>query len=295
MALTYIDQAKTKTHSARTEQEMITVKFVAGLASGTGNRLDDAIEKRKRGETLDWNDYRGIAMAIVGDGLMFFSGGLTRTGKLTLEAKFIIGIELALAGVSGIEGWLAIQDGENEKAAGYFGEATLRLLGVSVTAIQRLRAAQKVASIGSKVPTIPLTPSQLRQLQASKRLNAGGQHQHPAGQKSMRPAQPADFTIDIDPATKPNVVGSIEDIILPKNSVQAAIIERVPYQRITPQVIENYGGAVRPGGKLTIETSPLINSNDVLTAMRKAGFKDAKLLPRKSDQHPKVFEGTKTE
>jgi RHS repeat-associated protein len=143
-------------------------------------------------------------------------------------------------------------------------------------------------------------PKLFKAWRTPRRLNVGGMNRVPPGQEGMRPARPGDFTINPKTATEPNIKADFNTVKLPKNTFPEAIIERVPWKNIRPQGIENVGGAVKPGGRLTIETAPLTKGGldtttalAYLRAMRNAGFKNARLLPRQSQGHPSVFQGTK--
>jgi hypothetical protein len=96
-----------------------------------------------------------------------------------------------------------------------------------------------------------------------------------AGQ--LRLAQPGDVCLNTDFLTNPQILGSISEIALPANSVPSAILEGFPMSRITPEVINNVGGAVRTGGSLEILTGPgatAVGSN-ITNWMRQAGFPNA--------------------
>ncbi len=94
-------------------------------------------------------------ISFAGDAAMFLSLGGTKllgVGEAAVTAGRVAGmtIDLGIAGTRGIQGILAIKNGENGKAAGYLGEAFLRLLGVSVAGVQQIRAAGQASAVGAE-------------------------------------------------------------------------------------------------------------------------------------------------
>ena len=92
--------------------------------------------------------YGEAAISLAGDAALLFSGGLS---KVATTARGVRNFRIAGAAIQGgiaatraTQGILAARDGDTDKAAGYFGEATLRLLGMSAATIDVLKKAPLV-------------------------------------------------------------------------------------------------------------------------------------------------------
>src|SRR5579875_2034669 len=103
---------------------VVTMKFIQHALPG-GAAVDAAIA----------GDYWEMGISLTGDAAMLFSFGLS---KVATSARVAGKLRLAGAGIEGAvgltragQGIFALSKVDNAKAAGYFGEATLRLLGAS--------------------------------------------------------------------------------------------------------------------------------------------------------------------
>lgn len=94
-------------------------------------------------------NYKEAAIALAGDAAFFLTGPLATTARTCRDARrmMLAGmmIDGSIAAVRAQDGVNALIEGNQAQALGYFGEATLRLLGVGMTAIQRMKTACFVA------------------------------------------------------------------------------------------------------------------------------------------------------
>lgn len=118
---------------------VVTMKFVQHAIPG-GAAVDAALA----------GDFWEMGISLTGDAALLFSFGLS---KVATSARISGRLQLAGAAIEGTvgltragQGIFALSEGDNVKAAGYFGEATLRLLGASVQAISALKTAGKAAA-----------------------------------------------------------------------------------------------------------------------------------------------------
>ncbi|MGH7442878.1 MAG: Hint domain-containing protein, partial [bacterium] len=87
-------------------------------------------------------DWWEVAFALGGDAALFLpiAGGFAKTCTTARSLRLLgAGAELGVGLGRATQGYFALQEGNKGKALGYFGEATLRLLGVTVQAINRLK------------------------------------------------------------------------------------------------------------------------------------------------------------
>ncbi len=94
-------------------------------------------------------NYGEAAISLAGDAAFFLSGPLAGAAKAAGAVRAAKVIRLTAAGIEGgiaatraTQGVFALREGNNLQAAGYFGEATLRLLGMSKDVIQALRGSK---------------------------------------------------------------------------------------------------------------------------------------------------------
>jgi hypothetical protein len=120
-----------------------------------------------------------------------------------------------------------------------------------------------------------LRAREMQDLQGAQRLNVGGVNAIPPGLAGhVRLAQAGDVTVNTDFLTRPHILGDIREILLPQHCVPSAILEGFPHSRISPDLVTNVGGAVRPGGSLQILTGPGAVSigSDIINWMQQVGF-----------------------
>jgi hypothetical protein len=92
-------------------------------------------------------EYKEAAISLAGDAALLFTGGLSKVATTARGVRnFRIAgaaIQVGIAATRATQGILAARDGDTGKAAGYFGEATLRLLGMSAATIDALKASSQ--------------------------------------------------------------------------------------------------------------------------------------------------------
>jgi len=92
-------------------------------------------------------NYGEAAISLAGD-VAFFTGygSLAKGVKLAKTLRVVsVATELGVAGTRSTQGVLALRDGDTAKALGYFGEASLMLVGVGTQEIMAFRQASKAA------------------------------------------------------------------------------------------------------------------------------------------------------
>ena len=93
-------------------------------------------------------NYGEAAISLAGD-VAFFTGygSLAKGVKLAKTLRVVsVATELGVAGTRSTQGVLALRDGDTAKALGYFGEASLMLIGVGTQEIMALRQARSAAN-----------------------------------------------------------------------------------------------------------------------------------------------------
>jgi hypothetical protein len=120
----------------------------------------------------DWGD---VGISLAGDAAFFLTGPLAGAAKTAKGARALrligAGIEGTVATTRATQGVFSLMEGDKNKAAGYFGEATLRLLGMSTNAIAGLKKPWKATKamkgrgpeiVGSVPKPIKATPADLK-------------------------------------------------------------------------------------------------------------------------------------
>lgn len=113
------------------------------------------------------HDYVEGTISLAGDVAFFLSLGGTKLIRIAA-----IAIEAGIGGARAAQGVYALQEGKNAQAAGYFGEAMLRFIGVSAGAINELKLAQAAkaaarAGQGGRTLVSGLTTVELEALRAT--------------------------------------------------------------------------------------------------------------------------------
>jgi hypothetical protein len=107
-------------------------------------------------DNLAQGEYAEAGLSLVGDAAMFLTGPLAGAAKTARAAKTLrlvgAGIEGGLAATRATQGIFALREGDKGKAAGYLGEAFLRLLGMSANAIKGLKTIPKTFHIKGQFP-----------------------------------------------------------------------------------------------------------------------------------------------
>ncbi|MGH7137846.1 MAG: hypothetical protein ACREHD_19015, partial [Pirellulales bacterium] len=92
--------------------------------------------------------YWEATLSAAGDASLLLTAGFSKV--VTTSATTARNLRITAMGIEGVagvartgQGFFALSNGDKEDAAGYFGEAMLRFLGVSASAIAELKAAQK--------------------------------------------------------------------------------------------------------------------------------------------------------
>ena len=112
-------------------------------------------------------NWKEIGISLVGDAAFFATIGtstLATVGAKGMVAARVLRrwrrrLELGIAGVRTADGIGAINEGDNAKAAGYFGEAFLRLFGTSAAVLQEIKTARNAAK--ALPPPVEPTPASL--------------------------------------------------------------------------------------------------------------------------------------
>ncbi len=138
----YIDKAKTQDAATAWQAAAEMATFALHMVPVAGT-LD----------TLAHGDYWEAALSLLGDVAFFAGGPLAKlAGEGTVLAKGLtitaIAADATLGAVRGEQAYFAFQAGDNEKAAGYLGEAFMRLLGAGLQAVGQLK---NVAAAGEAV------------------------------------------------------------------------------------------------------------------------------------------------
>jgi RHS repeat-associated protein len=95
------------------------------------------------------------AISLAGDAAFFLTGplaGFAKTGRAAKNLRLLgLTVEAGVAATRTAQGFFALRDNDTMKAYGHFGEATLRLFGVSKQGIQILKEARRLAVLHREI------------------------------------------------------------------------------------------------------------------------------------------------
>jgi len=86
-------------------------------------------------------------VSLAGDVAFWVGGPIANAAKAGTKLRLVAaGIEGGIGATRGIQGYYALQAGDNQAAAGYFGEAALRMFGMTTATTSALKASRNAAS-----------------------------------------------------------------------------------------------------------------------------------------------------
>jgi RHS repeat-associated protein len=124
-------------------------------------------------DNLTQGNYWEASLSFAGDVAFFLSAGGSSVVKGARAARTIqltaIGLEGGIAASRTAQGIFALNRGDSDAAAGYFGEAFLRLAGVGIGAITRAKQAKGLGSSAENAPkNVPATVKVYRKTSAAE-------------------------------------------------------------------------------------------------------------------------------
>ncbi len=145
-----------------------------------------------------------------------------------------VGLEAGVGSVRAAQGIFAVIDGDGDKAAGYLGEATLRLLGVGVDTIAALKKTRTVGKLGKTTATAKKAEKGLEKAAAAKtgRLIDRVVGTDALGGKIYTPEQLRMLEKQIERMSEGKVVAVRNSALLKEIDARAAFISPENLQRV---------------------------------------------------------------